>query len=138
MFIDTNEQIKVTVYYLKKGYIYDAYTSSEFELLKLRDSEKTKYKELNLVMRQLTWGLQNELQDEALRELPDGTSKFQYKIFKEAKIEKTIISWDAKNEKDEPIDINLKIIRSLAPEIAEAIIRAYDTATLLGGEDEKK
>ena len=148
MFIDVNDHIKVRVYYLKSGHTYESYTSSEFDKLKLRDSEKKKYKSLNLVMRQLTWGLQNDLQENALRDLPNGMSKFHYKTFKEGKLEKTIVSWSTQDEEgnDTPIKdkdgkeikVSVDVIRGLAPEIAESIVRAYDNAVLLGDESEKK
>jgi len=148
MFIDVNDHIKVKVYYLKSGHTYESYTSSEFEKLKLRDSEKKKYKSLNLLMRQLTWGLQNDLQENALRDLPNGMSKFHYKTFKEGKLEKTIVSWSTQDEegsdipiKDEngkEIKVTVDIIRGLSPVIAESIIRAYDNIVLLGEESEKK
>jgi len=144
MFIDVNDHIKVRVYYLKSGHTYESYTSSEFDKLKLRDSEKKKYKSLNLVMRQLTWGLQNDLQENALRDLPNGMSKFHYKTFKEGKLEKTIVSWSTQDEEgnDTPIKdkdgkeikVSVDVIRGLAPEIAESIVRAYDNAVLLGDE----
>jgi len=148
MFIDVNDHIKVRVYYLKSGHTYESYTFSEFDKLKLRDSEKKKYKSLNLVMRQLTWGLQNDLQENALRDLPNGMSKFHYKTFKEGKLEKTIVSWSTQDEEgnDTPIKdkdgkeikVSVDVIRGLAPEIAESIVRAYDNAVLLGDESEKK
>jgi len=148
MFIDVNDHIKVRVYYLKNGHTYESYTSSEFDKLKLRDSEKKKYKSLNLVMRQLTWGLQNDLQENALRDLPNGMSKFHYKTFKEGKLEKTIVSWSTQDDEgnDTPIKdkdgkeikVSVDVIRGLAPEIAESIVRAYDSAVLLGDEAEKK
>ena len=138
MFVDINDHINVRVYYLKTGHTYKAYTFSEFENLKLRDSEKTKYQMLNVVMKQLTWGLQNNLQDEALRDLPDGTTKFYYKTFKEGKLGQTIVSWDAKDKDGKDVLLSIDTIRGLSPTIAEAIIRGYDEGALLGDEDEKK
>ena len=138
MFVDINDHIKVRVHYLKSGHTYSSFTSTEFEKLRLRDSEKEAYKCLNLVMKQLTWGLQNDLQDSALRDMPDGTSKFHYKTFKEGKLSRTIVSWDAVDKEGKPVPVTIDIIRQLAPEIAESIVRAYDEAVLLGDEAEKK
>jgi len=138
MFIDTNDRINVKVYYLKKGHVYIAYTKREFDNIKLRDSEKEKYQCLNIVMRPLTWGLQNDLQEHALRDLPDGTTKFHYKTFKEGKVEQTILSWDAKDKDGKAVPVNINNIRGLSPDIAEAIIRDYDEQVLLGDEEEKK
>ena len=148
MFVNVDNHIKVKLYYLKNGRTYDVFTPSEFDSLKLRESEKTKYQVLKIVMKQLTWGLQNDLQEKALRDLPDGTTKFHYKAFKEGKLENTIISWSTENEDGEDVPVkdkdgnnvpvNLNTFRSLSPEIAEAIVRAYDEMVLLGDDEEKK
>jgi len=148
MFIDSNENVTVRVYYARKGKTYEAYTKDEYSKLKLRDSEKEKYACLDIVMRQLTWGLQNDLQDVAIKDLPDGTTKFYYKAFKEGKLEKTIVSWSTLDkegkecpvvDKDgKPIPARIDNIRALAPEIAEAIVRGYDQQSLMGDDEEKK
>lgn len=138
MFIDENDHIKVRIHYAKKGRLYEAYTEDEFEAKVVRDDEKKRFKCLNVTMRVLDWGLQNDLQDNALKDLPDGTTKFHYKTFKETKLQKTIVSWDAKDKDGNEIAVSIGIVRSLAPEVADTLIRAYDKQSLLGDEDEKK
>lgn len=138
MFIDVNDNVEVKVYYVKKGRVYEGYTEKEYSQLNLRDDARKKFECLNIVMRQLTWGLQNDLQDNALIDLPNGNSKFHYKTFKETKLEKTIVSWDAKDKDEKNIRATVEVVRELSPEIADAILRGYDEQSLLGDAEEKK
>ena len=138
MFIENNSSVNAKIHYKKDGFKYRAFTSDEFKEVKLNETEKAKYSTLLVQMRELTWGLFNEMQEDAM--LPDMNSErqFNYKVFKENKMKKLMIGWDAKDAEGKPIPINSASISRLSPLIAEAIIRAYDSASFIDKEEEGK
>lgn len=158
MFIDDKDFIDVAIFYKKKGRNYYAYTTSELDdileeqekILKKMEEErkdtdelelisKDDYSIFNLKMKCLDWELYNDLQESALVESPiTQEKKFNYKLYKEAKLKNLIISWDARDDKGKIIEVKQNTILKLSPQIAEAIIRGYDEGTLLDGDEEKK
>jgi hypothetical protein len=59
-------------------------------------------------------------------------------MFKEGRLLKLTKTWDAKDKEGRPIPINEKSILSLSPQVAEAILRAYDEVSYLQDDEEKK
>jgi len=137
MFIEDNELTEVKVYYKKiRANAYEAYTKKEFQSLK--DKNKDKYSALIVKMKELTWGLYNELQDESYKMGPDGKDRqFNYKLFKENRMQRLLVEWDAKDKDDNVVPINSKTILKMAPDIAEAILRGYDEVSTLSEDDKK-
>ena len=136
MFISNSDLIDIKIYWKKIKNKYIALTESEMAKKELDEVDKKKYSVLNLKMIELSWGLYNQLQEDALD--VDGDSKrWNIKKFKENKLKKTIKEWDAKTDKGDAIPINEKTILSLTPTIAETIIKAYDEVTFLNEDDEK-
>ena len=121
MFVYDEDLIDVKIHFKKRGHNYLAYTSSEFEDLGLKDEEKKEYSEVNIKMKELTFSLYNELQEDAMVETSSGEHRFNFKIFKENKLKKLIKEWDAKGKEDKPVAINENSISHLSPQIAEAI-----------------
>ncbi len=147
MFINDQEFITIKIYYKERNKSYIAYTEQEIKALKdeekITDEKISKLKCITIQCPQLTWGLHNEIQDSALvDDVSTGQRRWNYKSYKEKKLLKIIKKWDATmkdGEKGEvPAPINPKVIACLAPEIAEAILSAYDQETTLGEEEEKK
>lgn len=163
MFIDDKELIELKIYYRKSGRHYLAFSSTDFEktdfgifdgekVEKLQpveqkkleedrkkkvEEEKAKYKCVNIKARQLTWGLYNDLQEEAVVKDNIGSRQWNYKKYKENKLRKIIAEWDVQvNGSVAPI--NPQAINNLSPDVAEAILNAYDQAMLVGEEEEKK
>ncbi len=134
MFIDDSNLIEIKIYYRKTKTSYVSISQKEHK--KLKDTEKAKYKEFNIKMKPLTWDLYNLLQDEAQVENMEGDKEFSYRSYKENKLIKLIASWDAKDKEDKVVPINEKNIKSLAPNIAETILREYDEVSFLGEEEE--
>ena len=93
-------------------------------------------------MKVLTWGLYNELQDLSVDLDDEGNRHFNYKKYKEVRLTKLIADWDAtvKDKEGKEIKVNPieKTIKSMAPEIAEAILNAYDQVMYLSEAEEKK
>ena len=137
MFIEDTDFIDIQIYYKKSNKKYTVLTQKSFKELILDEGEKQKYTVLNLKMREMSWGLYNELQDSAVF-FEDDNRRFNYKIYKENKLKKTIYSWDAKDKDKKDVPVNDKNILHLAPGIAEIIIEAYDEVTLIGDDEEKK
>jgi len=137
MFVKNDQLIELLIHYRKKGHTYVAHTNSEMKNLDLSDENQKKYDVLNVKMSNLTWGLYNQLQEDALMDRGDGAKVFNYKRYKENKLIKLIKEWDAR-EGDKGVPVNPQTVTSLVPSIAEAILRAYDEVTFIGEEDEKK
>lgn len=143
MFIEDNETINITIYYKKVGKTYIAYGDSEFKETIKDEGDIAKYKKLIVTMRTMTWGLYNDLQEMAsVYDVGAGKNVFHFKKYKEEKLKKLILSWDAtrieKDGKVVPVPVNEKAILSLAPSIAETLISQYDDISVLDEDDEKK
>lgn len=140
MFIDPNEIIEIEIYYKKEGRNYKAYERRDFELLDLSKEERNKYILVTIQTRQLTWGLHNYLKRYAtVNYKENGKIKEEWdnRIYREKKLKKIIIGWDAKNGKED-IPITSQNIINLAPEVGEAILKAYDKEAYIGDLEEKK
>lgn len=140
MFIDPNEYVKIKILYKKVGLHFIANSEEAFE--ELSPEEREGFKELNLVMRQLTWGLYNDLQEASMNMDDLGNRNFNYKHFKENKLTKLIVKWDAKKKNDagEIVDVpvNNTTVSQLSPDIAETILNVYDKKSLIDDDTAKK
>ncbi len=141
MLIDEKDPVCVKVLYRKLGKGYVAFSEKAFKEAKLDEKTKEHYKTVNVMMKPLTWGMYNELQDRAYSaEDASGKRKFNYRTYKESKLKTLIISWDAQttNDKGEliTIPVNEKNILNLSPDIAEAIIDGYDQQSVITDEEE--
>jgi hypothetical protein len=142
MFIEETP-IKVVVYYRKNGRTFFAFTEEEFKNAKLKKETRDKYEKVEVEMKPLTWEIYNQLQEEASIENPaTGQNEFSYKKYKENKLLKLLLKWSAKTKgKDgETIDVPItqENILRLSPDIAESIIKGYDTKSVMTEEEEKK
>lgn len=140
MFIDPNELTEIKVYYQRVGRHY--IVKNEDDFITLKDEEKAKYKCLTVKVRELTWGIYNDLNEESVVRDGNGGRQWNFKLYKENKLRKILASWDAHkiNEKGEstPVPINNDTIGKLAPDIAECIINSYDEVMFISEEEEKK
>jgi hypothetical protein len=136
MFIKDEDVIEIKVYYRKSRNRYLAYTEKDYK--DVPEEEKAKYSPLVLKMKELTWGLYNQLQDDAMVTDAGGERQFNVKAYKENRLKNLIKEWDAKDRDAKPVPINEKSISHLAPAIAETILRAYDDASLLSEDEEGK
>lgn len=137
MFIKDADFVEIKVYWKKTKNKYESYTENEFNKLKIKEEVKSQFNLLNIKACELYWELYNKMQEEAYEDAPDNTRRWSLKRYKENKLKKIVKDWDAKNEKGDKIPVSDGAILHLAPVIAEAILRAYDDATLLSEEDEK-
>jgi len=137
MFITDNDLVEVNLFHRKSGHRYIAYTKKEFDKAPLKDDEKTKYSKLCVKMYQLTWGMYNALQEEAMVDAGNGDRQFNFKVYKENRLKKLIKEWDAKKD-EKLVPVNEKTLSMLSPSIAEAILRAYDEESMLTEEEEGK
>jgi hypothetical protein len=138
MLIEDNAVVEVVIYYRKNGKRYDVFTANEFKKSELTEEKKTLFSTLKTEMKELTWGLYNELQESAMVESGGfGERTFNFKIYKETRLKRLLVKWDAKDKENKPLPINDKILSQLAPSVAEAILRAYDEVAILDGDEEK-
>jgi len=136
MFIKEDDSVEIKVYCKKNKYRYMALTEKEYK--ELNNNDQNKYELLTVKMRELTWGLFNQLQDEAMVENTNGEQKFNYRIYKENRLKRLIKEWSAKDKDGNPIPVNENMILHLSPIIAETILRSYDEVSLINGEEEGK
>ena len=136
MFIQDNDLIEIKVYVRNNGHRYTCYTENDYK--KLAEKDKNKCNPFVLKMKELTWGLYNQLQDESMLETNSGESKFNYRHYKEAKLRALIKERDAKGKDGKPVQVDESNISHLAPAIAETILRAYDEISFLTEEEEVK
>jgi hypothetical protein len=143
MFVEDDKIVDINIFYKKIGRYFECYSEKDFSQLEFKDEEeKLSYKKVNIKMKELTWGLYNEIQDQSVTYDHNGNRNFNYKLYKENRLKKLITSWDAKTTDDKgetvPVPLSEKNIKSLSPEIAELIISIYDDISYFTDEDEKK
>jgi len=165
MFIDEKELIEFKIYYKKVNRHYVAFNEEDFQDLevpsieklteeakkrlseeeknKMKEEEKAKFKVVTIKARPLTWGLYNELQEEAVIKDNLGNRQWNYKRYKEVKLRRIIAEWDVKIARENdgqmitaPVSPN--IIASLSPDVAEVILNAYDKIMIMDEAEEKK
>lgn len=137
MIINDDAVLDFKIYYLQKNRKYDAYTEKEFNDLQI--DNKDKFSVLMVKMKELTWGLYNELQEHAMIDDGKGFGNryFNFKLYKENRLRKLLVGWDAKDKEGKIIPINDSVVCKLAPSIAEAMLRAYDEESYLSEGEEK-
>ena len=142
MFITENSTVDVVLLYKRVGMHYLVFGEKNFEDSNFTDEEKEKFKKLTVKMRQLTWGLHNEIQEGSVDTDTDDNGDqqrlFNHKKYKELRLTKLMHSWDATTEDDSKAKVSECTIKSLAPEIAESILNLYDDLMYLSEDDEKK
>ena len=138
MFVENNSSVDIKIYYKKSGRSYTVYTDEEFDGLDISEEKKKDFKILNAKMKEMTWGLYNDIQEKSMVTNIEGERQFNYKLYKENKIKNLLIEWDARNENNEVVPINEITIGHLVPAIPEAILRAYDKISFVGEDEEKK
>ena len=157
MFIDEKESAEIKIYYKKVGRHYSAYSEEDFNELvfevndkmteeekkKHIEEEKAKFKSVTIKARPLTWGLYNDLQEEAVVKDNSGNRQWNYKRYKEIKLRRIIMEWDAKIARESdgqmvPAPLNPNTISNLSPDIAEVILNAYDKIMVMDDDEEKK
>jgi hypothetical protein len=104
---------------------------------KLKFLGRDKFDTLSVQMKVLTWGDYNQFQDNATRTLPDGERHFDYKRYKEDRLKHLIVSWDLKDEAENVIEFNPRLLSNLPYQVGEAIIRGFDEVTYYDEEREK-
>lgn len=138
MFIKDTDIVDIKIYYKKRGRKHIVFTENDFKNLDLKDDERNKYKSLSLKMQEMTWGLYNQLQEDAMVSDSNGNPQFNVKIYKENRLNKLIKEWDAKDEEGKLVPVAPRQIAHLAPEVAESILRAYDDISFIDEEEEGK
>ena len=142
MFVENNNKIKIEIFYKKKGRLYSCYDSKSFEEEDMPEAERSSYKKVAIYMKELTWGLYNEIQEESFSEDHSGNRVFNYRLYKEKRLSRLIESWDAVRADPQgnpiPIPVNEENIKSLSPEIAELITAVYDDLSYFKEDEEKK
>ena len=138
MFIKDGDSVKIKVYYIKKGYRFVTYTQDEFKKSIVEEDEKREYSCVSVEMMELTWGLYNQLQEDAMIDDASGRPQFNVKVYKENRLLKLIKSWDAIDDDGNLVPVNKNTISHMAPDIAETILRAYDEYSFISEEEEGK
>jgi len=143
MFIDNNDIIEVKIYYKQDKFRFLALTESEIEKRvrdkKLTNSQvETEFALLNVNMTALNWGSYNRFQDLATLTNEKGERYFDYKTYKEQRLQNLLKSWSAKDKDGNDVPVSPKSIMQLAPTIGDAIVRGFDEASYYDEETEKK
>jgi hypothetical protein len=136
MFVDEQETNDVEIYYKKLGRDFEAYTAKEIKKMNLKEEDKIKYQILKIKSKVLTWGLYNDLQESAIVISESGERHFNYKLYKENRLKKTLKSWDAKDKEGKPVTISDNNILHLSPVVAETILRGLDEFNFVSEEEE--
>lgn len=136
MFIREDETVEIHIYCRKNKNRYIALTEKDYK--NIAEVDKAKYEMLVVKMRELTWGLFNQLQDAAMITGSDGEQRFNYRLYKENRLKQLIKEWSAKDKDGKSIMVSENMISHLSPAIAETILKAYDEITQVGEEEEGK
>lgn len=143
MFIDNNDIVEVKIHYKKDGFKYLALTDTEvskrIKNKKLTEDQVEKeFQTLVVNMSVLNWGSYNRFQDLATLTNEKGERYFDYKVYKEQRLQSLIKSWNAKDSEGKDVSVTPKSIMMLAPTIGDAIVRGFDEASYYDEEEAKK
>lgn len=131
MFIDANETVDIVLYYKKENKHYRVFSQKDLNELNLTQIEKNEFKVVNIKMKAMTWGLYNDLQDMGFEKGVNNERIWNFKLYKQNRLKNLIVSWDAKKTnakgEQENVPVTQETILSLAPEIAESILAAYNS-----------
>lgn len=139
LFIDPTSTKNISIFYTKDAGIVKSYTSGELKKLKEKTPSRdfSSFKEIKLAVRVLSWGMMNSMHQDSMSE-----GKVNLKLIKENKLKSILVKWDLKtkdmagNVMTAPITSHF--ISNLHPEIAEAILAAYEESQMIGEDEEKK
>jgi hypothetical protein len=141
MFIDNN-YINITIFYKKTGMNYIAFLQKDFNKKVPNELSRKKFLSVTIKLKPLTWGIYNDINNPAILKSEDGDRGYDYKSYKEHKLKTIIVDWDVKKKNNkgelEKVTITDESILSIAPEIAELILKEYDEVTMISEEEEKK
>jgi hypothetical protein len=143
MFVD-EELVDVEIYYNKVGnFSFNVLSRREHE--RLKEEDKSKYSVLHCKMKKMTWGLYNDIQESSYEEVQGpmkSEQRFNFALYKQHKIQKLLVDWDAKIKNDNGLQvkapISLSMIKKMGFEIVEKLLRVYDEDSFMTEEEEKK
>lgn len=153
LFVDnTHSLINLEIYYIetlrKHGHsVFQFIQSAEdFETWKNKgysfESTDKKINKLVVTMKRLTWKEHNSVVSRSLQYNmgPDQKlfTRMDPVLYRELKLKTALKKWDALDDKGNPIEPTSDIIDSLAPEVAQAILDAYEKVTEISETDSKK
>ena len=143
MFINANDLVEIKIYYKREKFKYLALTEAEItariKKKQLGEEEVAKdFKTLIVKMSVLTWGAYNSFQDAATLTNEKGERYFDYRTYKEQRLQSLLKFWDAKDDNGKDVTINRQSILMLAPSIGDAIVRGFDESSYYDEEEEKK
>lgn len=134
MFIETGSEIKISLYIRSENNKVSVRTSID----KLADDVQAKYEKAEFKLRPLTWKQHNDIQRAATINRGTGLgSELDWVLYKERKLCSILVGWDAKDKEGKPIPVSDSNIFKLQPEIAEVLLREFDSETVMGEEERK-
>ena len=140
MFIDN--YINIIIFYKKMGMNYIAFLKRDFYKKVPNELNRKKFLSVEIKLKPLTWGIYNDINDPTILKSEDGGKEYDYKVYKEHKLKIIIADWDIKKKNNkgelEKVPVTEESILSIAPEIAELILKEYDEVTMISEEEEKK
>ena len=139
MFIDSNDLVEINVYYKKNNNAYSVIKQEEWK--KLSEENRMKYKCLTIKAKPLTWGMYNDLNEDATIIDNNNNRIWSNKLYKEGKLRKIIVSWNAEKTiegKTCPVPVSPDTIKTLSRDIAEEILTTYDKMMIISEEEEGK
>jgi len=141
-FVDVSETVDVIVYYKKDGRNILAINQEQFDTNVERGIlNPDDFKIIEVQMRELNWGLYNEINEMAVFTNEEGMRNFNLKTYKEAKLLKLIKSWNIsieKNGQDRIVPVDANNLGKLHQNIVEAILSEYDRLSIISEEELKK
>jgi hypothetical protein len=134
MFIEPGGEIKVELF-IKKG--SNGTVQVETDLLKVPEKDRAKYEKVTFSMKPLTWKQHNDIQRASIIDRGPMGREIDWVNYKERKLCAVLKGWDVKDKNDKPIPVNDENIFRLCPQVAENLLNAFDTATIMGDEERK-
>ncbi len=94
---------------------------------------------LNTTWNRITWEEHNNIMAQCMRPMKDDKDKIRYEtdylVFKQLKLNACLKKWDAQDDSGEIIPLNSEMIASLAPEVAEHMLKKFEEITEPNKED---
>ena len=133
MFID-DDIIEITLYCKKTG---RSTMRVETSLKDVPEEEQAEFETHVFRTKPLGWKQHNDVQRSATVDRGGMGAELDWVKYKEEKLIKILVGWDAKNDEEEDVPLTKENIFRLQPVIAETLLNEFDHITLVGEEDRK-
>ncbi len=135
-FVDDGSPLKIELFYRRssKGNAMHILRS----LKDVKEERRSEYSKITFLMRPMTWGFYNELQQVATVDVGMPTERIDWTVYKQQKVMRSLTGWDILDKDNNPVPVTPENIFKLHPVMVETLLSSYDEYSFVGEAETKK